>query len=549
MDLFFRQELMRVIFLASVLFPGYTLAQGDIDKEFEVSGILGKGSNETQKVEVRIAIPEKHYIYSDSVHVEMENSQLTELNIPEPVEKHDPHMGKTLGVYTQDVEFVYAVSGSASPPLNLNVKYQGCSDTICFMPASESLTLGQTGTDKNEETAKEVESEPDQEQADWKVIVKNFAVGGRTTGYMPPDEFTGFLNSALEQESAGRLDLRRVVAQKGWLIASALILLGGLALNLTPCVLPMIPINLAIIGAGSQAASRGRGWALGGFFGAGMAVAYGVLGALVVLTGARFGALNSSPWFNAVIATLFVALALGMFGVFNIDLSRFQSKTRVGEEKKGSLPVAFVMGGVMALLAGACVAPVVISALLFATELYAEGKSYALILPFLLGVGMALPWPFAGAGFSFLPKPGRWMNYVKYAFGIIILGFALYYGILAAKLFLHRSSGAKQQVEEIQNSNMEKGWHKSLTDALTLAEKKEQPVLIDFWASWCKSCIRMEKTTFKDPEVIETMRPFVKVKFQAEDMDAQRIEGVLDYFDVLGLPTYVVLVPQGSQEK
>ncbi len=547
MDLFFRQELRKVIFLAAVLFPGYALAQGDIDKEFEVSGRLSKGTNETKQIEVCIAIPEKHYIYSDSVHVEMENSELTELSVPKPVEKHDPHMGKTLGIYTQDVEFVYAVSGSASPPLNLKVKYQGCSDTICFMPASESLTLGQTRTDKHEETAKEVKSEPD--QADWKVIVENFAVGGRTTGYMPPDEFTGFLLSALKQEPAGRLDLRRVVEQKGWLIASALILLGGLALNLTPCVLPMIPINLAIIGAGSQAASRGRGWALGGLFGAGMAVAYGVLGALVVLTGARFGTLNSSPWFNAVIAALFVVLALGMFGVFNIDLSRFQPKTRVGEEKKGSLPVAFVIGAVMALLAGACVAPVVISALLFATELYAEGKSYALILPFLLGVGMALPWPFAGAGFSFLPKPGKWMNYVKYSFGIIILGFALYYGILSAKLFMNRSAEAKQQVQQIQNSSMERGWHKSLTDALTLAEKKEQPVLIDFWASWCKSCIRMEKTTFKDPEVVKTMEPFVKVKFQAEDMDAERIEDVLDYFDVLGLPTYVVLVPQGSQGK
>ena len=96
------------------------------------------------------------------------------------------------------------------------------------------------------------------------------------------------------------------------------------------------------------------------------------------------------------------------------------------------------MGAIAALLAGACVAPVVIQVVLFASQLYSAGNASALALPFVLGLGMALPWPIAGAGFAALPKPGAWMNKVKYVLGVFILVTAAYYGYLAYTLFANR---------------------------------------------------------------------------------------------------------------
>src|SRR5262249_60378926 len=110
-------------------------------------------------------------------------------------------------------------------------------------------------------------------------------------------------------------------------------------------------------------------------------------------------------WFNLVIAIVFIVLALAMFDVLVIDFSGWSPSFRP-EATRGSLVLSFTMGGVAALLAGACVAPVVIQVVLFSSNLYAAGSKIALGLPFVLGLGMAMPWPIAGAGVASLPRPG-----------------------------------------------------------------------------------------------------------------------------------------------
>jgi thiol:disulfide interchange protein len=309
-------------------------------------------------------------------------------------------------------------------------------------------------------------------------------------------------------------------------------------------VLPLVPINLAIIGAGAKAGSRGRGFMLGGAYGVAMAIVYGALGLIVILTSSAFGAINSTIWFNVGIAALFVVLALAMFDIITIDFSRFQSKVNMGGAKKGSFLLAFGMGAISALLAGACVAPVVIQVIVYSGDQYAKGNALALALPFFLGLGMALPWPFAGAGMSFLPKPGAWMVRIKQAMGVFILGFAGYYGYLAYEIYDNRNVDPAKVSGAVEEQLAEGGWNRSLAAGLEQSLKDGKPVLIDMWASWCKNCFAMDKTTLKDPAVVAKLENYVKVKFQAEDLEASPAKEMLERFDGYGLPHYAIVRPK-----
>jgi thiol:disulfide interchange protein len=232
-----------------------------------------------------------------------------------------------------------------------------------------------------------------------------------------------------------------------------------------------------------------------------------------------------------------------MFDVITIDFSKYSGGIRFADSRRGSLALAFAMGGIAALLAGACVAPVVIEVVLFASNLYAKGTSIALALPFLLGVGMATPWPVAGAGLAALPKPGAWMVRVKQVFGVLILVTAAYYGYEAFSLFSNRWVDASAVTSSV-SEKIKEGWHNSLADGLATAKREGKPVLIDLWATWCKNCLTMDKTTFADAQVRSALDGYVKIKFQAEDPDQQPARAVMQRFDAVGLPTYVILRPK-----
>ncbi len=484
-------------------------------------------------VDVAFTIPAGHRIYADSLSVTgLEGTVLAPVSIPAPVSKPDPQTGEIHPFHAATFTARYSIVSAPAAGPALSVSLQGCDATQCFFPETRELRPG-AGAPATAPApavaAAATGSGP---------IPADFRIARRTAGYQAESPFLDFL--------AGR-GAGNVLMNRGWFVALLLILGGGLLLNFTPCVLPMIPINLAIIGAGAQAQSRGRGFLLGGIYGLGMALAYGVLGVVVVLTGAPFGALNASPWFNAGIAALFVGLSLAMFGVFNIDFSAIQGRMGSPGASRNRFFAAFSLGVVAALLAGACVAPILIGVLVLAASMYQQGHTAGLLLPFLLGIGMALPWPFAGAGLAFLPKPGGWMDKVKYGFGIFILAMAAYYGHLAWSGF--RATGAAP-VTATASSNGTAGialgptstaadWQKVFDDARAAGK----PVLIDFWATWCKNCHAMEASTFRKPAVTDALRSFVFVKYQAEKPGETPAKEILAAFGVMGLPTYVVLEP------
>lgn len=324
-------------------------------------------------------------------------------------------------------------------------------------------------------------------------------------GYMRAEEFVAFLEGKEADSLAGH----------GLWVMLLLVLLGGLAMNLTPCVLPMMPINLMIIGRSAR-----RGLA----YGFGIALAYGLLGVGAALGGLAFGDIQGNPWFNAVVAVVFAGLALALFDVWFIDLARFR-RTEVRDSGKGVV-FAFGMGAMSALLAGACVAPVLISVLLLTTDLVAEGNGFAILLPFVMGVGMALPWPFAGAGMKVLPKPGAWMKWVNRVFGAVVLGFAAYYGWLAWQGF-----GRARGADEARRTDAVPS---SLASRLASSPR---PVLVDCWATWCKNCAAMDKV-MENPKVQEALKPFAVIRLQAEDIsELRKVKG---FEPIRGLPAFVI---------
>ena len=442
------------------------------------------------------------------------------------------------------------------------LRYQACNDRMCFNPTNEPVEFAVTVAPDGQPLATvrpdlfagltmadpggrvpapaPAASAPALDDLSVLTALEDFEVLGSTGGYLGTEAFLDFM--AASESGEGE---RGWFEGRGPLAILLLILVGGLALNLTPCVLPMIPINLAIIGAGAKAGSRLRGFALGGAYGAAMALVYGALGLVVILTAGSFGTINASPWFNVGIAALFVVLGLAMFDVLAIDFSRLQSQFAGNANRAGSFLVAFGMGAVAALLAGACVAPVVIQVIVFSSNLYGTGTTIALALPFVLGIGMALPWPIAGAGLSWMPKPGAWMVHVKHAFGVFILGTALYYGYIGYGLFAQRWVDPDEVASSVQ-ALLEEGWHASLGAGLAAAKAEDKLVLVDMWATWCKNCLTMDRTTLKAPEVEAGLEDYVKVKFQAEDLDASPAGDVLRHLDGIGLPTYAILRPRSD---
>jgi thiol:disulfide interchange protein len=470
-----------------------------------------------------------------------------EVVYPEPTDLAQQGVDELLAVYEQEFLIGVVLTTASDVPLGAlvvpsSLRYQACDERVCYAPTTvatgwtlEVVSAGEAVSALDAETfatiafgtgdappvleAVEARPAPSTPTGDPLALIDQFTMLAGTGGYLGQEDFLEFIQAA---ESG--------VPQTGWFEGQGLfaivfiVLIGGLALNLTPCVLPMIPINLAIIGAGAQAGSRRRGFLLGSAYGAAMALVYGVLGLVVILTAGTFGTINASPWFNVAIAAVFVVLGLAMFDVFTIDFSRWSARFNVGSESRGTFLLV-----------------------LFSSSLYTAGTTAALALPFLLGLGMALPWPIAGAGISAMPKPGAWMVHVKHAFGIMILGTSLYYGYLGYTLFADRWVDAADVAASVEQK-LEEGWYASLAEGLAVAQQEQKPVLVDMWATWCKNCLTMDATTLAEPAVIAALDDYVRIKFQAEDPDEPTVREVMQRFGAIGLPTYVILEPTPPQQ-
>ena len=479
------------------------------------------------KNEIRItaSVPAKEYLYRKETAVELTAAGMAVKPVisPSTVTHEDDFSGKT-EIYPGGKILTWVFrSDEWKFPLLLKVRWQGCSKGtkeepgVCFMPGSGEMVIRKFKDIPSPAaivfdsgaTPISLPSSEDKFPA--------FEILRTESGYLAAPQFIHFLKGE-------KKELFLSFAGKSFWLILLLTFLGGIALNLTPCVLPMIPVNLAVISA--RDGSRWSCMLRGLVYGAGIAVAYGILGIVVVMTGSSFGVIDSVWWFNALVALLFIGLGLSMFDLFMLDFSRFRMKLpAVSGARYAGL---FLLGVIAALLAGACVAPVVVAALLQAGKMYNSGEPAGLFLPFVLGLGMALPWPVLAGGFAVMPRPGNWMKWVKYVFGVIIIGLGFYYGFLSYDI---ASSKAGDPAKSIV----------LLKESIRRSAREKKPVLLDFHAEWCKNCKAMEQTTFKDPAVIDELKNFIFVKFDATDISNPEISVILKKFDVSGLPAYLIV--------
>ena len=224
--------------------------------------------------------------------------------------------------------------------------------------------------------------------------------------------------------SGASQDFGALLERRGILVVLSLLFLGGLALNLTPCVYPVIPLTVSFFG-GQAHGQRRRSFALAALYVLGMATMYSGLGVAAALSGKLFGAALQSPWVLGGVAAVLIALALSMFGLYDLTMpSALVQKTGARTGAAG----AYAMGMLVGIVAAPCVGPFVLGLLAFVAA--RQDALLGFLFFFVLSLGLGLPYLFLAAfsgRIAALPRAGFWMEGVKKIFGWILLAMAAYF--------------------------------------------------------------------------------------------------------------------------
>ena len=516
---------------------------------------------------VSFDIADGYYLYLKQFKFVAKQAEIGEPDYPNGVMIQDEFFGES-EVFYNGVSITLPIESALSDGV-VKIRYQGCADAgLCYPPTVKVVYLNEVGSSAVADTDTTSES-----------------------------------NDAAASSQSEQFDLaQRLIDKDNLALTLALFFALGVGLAFTPCVFPMYPIVSGIvIGQGKPKTASHSFW-LTFVYVQGMAITYSLLGLVVAVAGAQFQAALQHPVVLGVFIVLFVALAVALFGGFEIQLpAKYQEKLThmSNNQTPGSFAGVFVMGVLSGLIASPCTTAPLTGILLFIAQ--TGDMTLGFISLYLLSIGMGVPLILFGmTGGKLLPKAGNWMNVVKVTFGFMMLAVAIVFierlynspatgflwGLLGFGLFgyywvLNRASknslmklvravvvaiGIMGSAGLTYQAGLNTGlWGEhadgvhaghpdfvvardlaDLRNKIAAANTKGKTVMVDLYADWCVACKEFEKYTFPDEKVVSALSNTVWMQMDLTDNTPERQE-IFDTFTVLGLPTILFFDENGDE--
>jgi thiol:disulfide interchange protein DsbD len=488
-----RNQVKRLHFLVFLLASLPALAQltGSTDNllEPEKAFRFSARASDEGAVEVRFAIADGYYLYRERFRFDAQGAgvRLGKPEFPQGIPHKDEFFGEQQ-IYRKEVRIRVPLQGAGA--FDLKVTSQGCADVgVCYVPMESTAAL------------------------------RVSAAGAAAA----PSIF-----------SSSDLEVARLFQNSVPLVLAGF-LVFGLLLAFTPCVLPMIPILSGIIAGEGRSLSKSRALALSLAYVIGMAVAYAIAGVAAAYSGSLLAAALQNAWVLGAFALVFVALALSMFGLFELKLPGFLHQRLDDAQRRlpgGRFASVAGMGALSAVIVSPCVAAPLAGALLYIAQTRDVALGGAALFTMALGMGAPLVVIGISEG-ALLPKSGPWLVRVKQFFGVLLLAVAAW---IVSPLFLSGKGDTKfVRIDSI-----------AVLDAKLVSPGK--PVMLDFYADWCVSCKEMEHFTFSDERVKKQLDGMLLLQVDVTANTAEH-KALLKRYSLFGPPGIIFFDAQGREIK